>query len=69
MAGVQRITQLAVSTIAFAIWALALGSPFATLGWYKPIYGGIFLPAYTFLIPIFGPGEWPMVKKKAAGTV
>ena len=66
VAGVKRASQLAVSTVAFAVWAFALGGPFAALSWYRPIYGGLLLPAYTFLIPIFGPGQWPMAKKKAA---
>lgn len=69
VAGVKRISQLAVSTLAYAVWAFALGGPFSALAWYKPIYGGILLPAYTFLIPVFGPGQWPVGKRKAAGAV
>ena len=68
VAGVKRASQLAVSTVAFAVWAFTLGGPFTALSWYRPIYGGLLLPAYTFLIPIFGPGAWPVGKGKAAGA-
>ena len=46
------ITQTAISTGAFLVWAFALGGPFANVSWYAPVYGGILLSVYTFLIPI-----------------
>ena len=42
--------QLAISTAAFAVWVFALGGPFAQLGWYQPVYGGLLLPIFTFFI-------------------
>jgi hypothetical protein len=49
---VHRILQLAISTGAFIVWAFALGGPFTGVSWYVPVYGGILLSVYTFLIPI-----------------
>jgi hypothetical protein len=45
--------QLLISTIAFAVWVIAIGGPFVNLDWYKPLYGAILLPIVTFLIPLF----------------
>jgi len=55
--GVAKRSQLAISTVAFVVWILAIGGPFTHLGWYKPLYGGILLPMYTFLIPVFEPAK------------
>ena len=57
IAGVSNRTQLAISTVAFAVWVFSLGGPFpylmGQLGLrYHPIYGGILLPLYTFAVPI-----------------
>ncbi len=52
---VHKPLQLVISTGAFAAWAFALGGPFASLGWYTPTYGGMFLSIYTFLIPVIEP--------------
>jgi hypothetical protein len=57
IAGVSNRTQVAISTVAFAVWVFSLGGPFPYLmglvGWkYQPIYGGIILPLYTFAVPI-----------------
>ena len=49
---VSKVSQLGISTIAFIIWAFALGGPFASLGWYKPLYGGILVICYTFVVPM-----------------
>ena len=52
---VQRVTkrqQLAISTLAFAVWVISLGGPFSLLSWYSPVYGAILLPLYTFAIPV-----------------
>ena len=49
---VRKPLQLVISTGAFVVWAFALGAPFAQLTWYAPVYGGVLLSMYTFLIPI-----------------
>lgn len=49
---VHKVVQLTLSTGAFIVWAFALGGPFANVSWYAPVYGGILLSVYTFLIPI-----------------
>lgn len=52
---VQKWIQLVVSTIAFAVWVFSLGGPFAVLAWYKPIYGAVLLPLFTFAAGILEP--------------
>jgi hypothetical protein len=47
---VEDPTQLFISTLSFGVWVFALGGPFKDLGWYKPIYGGLLLPAFTFFV-------------------
>lgn len=54
--------QVAIGSVAFVIWAISLGDPFATAWstWYQPLYGSIILMLFTFLIPLFQaqkPGE------------
>jgi hypothetical protein len=53
MLKVRKIMQLAISVIAFVVWVFALGGPFALLPWYKPVYGEILLPVFTFAIALF----------------
>jgi hypothetical protein len=48
-------TQIIISTIAFAVWAFALGGPFETIGWYRPLYGSIVLVIYTLAVGIVDP--------------
>jgi hypothetical protein len=36
--------------VAFAVWAFALGGPFAGFSWYQPIIAVTLMVAYTFLI-------------------
>ena len=48
--GVQDRTQLFISTLSFAVWVFALGGPFKDLAWYKPVYGGLLLPVFTFFV-------------------
>jgi len=45
---VSKKEQLLISTLAFAVWVFSLGGPFASLSWYKPFYGSLLLPLYTF---------------------
>lgn len=47
---VRKIPQLIISTLSFAVWVFALGGPFNFLTWYKPLYGALTLPIFTFLI-------------------
>lgn len=51
--------QLAIATVAFAVWVFYLGGPFkltfADPSWYRPTYGAVLLPLYTFLIPLIEP--------------
>jgi hypothetical protein len=49
---VHKVLQLLISTVAFFVWVFAMGGPFVHLDWYNPLYGGMLLPSYTFLIPI-----------------
>lgn len=53
----QRVTsrvQLAISVGAFLVWAFAMGGPFVQLAWYRPGYGAVLLPTYTFLVALVG---------------
>jgi hypothetical protein len=50
-------TQMAVSTVSFAVWVLALGGPFATLGFYRPIYGSLVLVLYSLVVAMVSPRD------------
>lgn len=64
VASVSKKGQLAVSTIAFAVWVFSLGGPFAAYSWYSYIYGALILPLYTFGVAV-GHGKSVEEKKKA----
>lgn len=51
------IKQTTISTIAFLVWVFALGEPFSSLGFYRPIYGSILLIVYNLTIPLINPVE------------
>lgn len=51
------ITQIFISTIAFAVWVFALGDPFTTLGFYRPLYGSLLLILYTLIVALINPPE------------
>jgi len=53
VAKIRKISQLIISTLSFAVWVFALGGPFSFYQWYKPLYGAITLPIFTFLISFF----------------
>ncbi|SRR6266404_7579909 len=53
---VRKPVQLLVSTLAFCVWAFALGGPFLRLSWYKPLFGALLLPMFTFGAALIGPG-------------
>lgn len=42
----------ATSALSFAAWCFALGGPFATLSWYKPVYGSLVLILTALILPI-----------------
>ncbi len=48
-------TQVVVATIAFVVWVFALGGPFESLDFYKPLYGTVFLVIYTLAAPLINP--------------
>ncbi len=50
---VRKISQIIISTLSFGVWVFALGGPFNFYHWYKPLYGAITLPIFTFLISFF----------------
>jgi len=47
--------QLIISTVAFAVWVFALGGPFSEIPGYKPIYGAVLLPIFTFFVATITP--------------
>jgi len=51
------ITQTIISTGAFIIWVIALGGPFATLDFYRPLYGPLLLILYTLIVAVVVPRE------------
>lgn len=55
VAKIKKKLQIVISSLAFIVWVFALGGPFSGLQWYKPLYGAVLLPLYTFLIPIIDP--------------
>jgi hypothetical protein len=53
----SAITQTLISIGAFIVWVLALGGPFETLEFYRPVYGSLLLIFYTLLVAIVVPSE------------
>lgn len=41
--------QIILATVAFPVWAYALGGPFTSLSWYDPLAGSLLLMAVTFI--------------------
>lgn len=51
--GVTKPVQIAISTLAFVVWAFAYnGPPFSLLG-VDALYPTVILALYTFLVPLF----------------
>jgi hypothetical protein len=50
-------TQIIISTFSFAVWVFALGGPFATLEFYRPLYGSLMLIFYSLGIGLVTPTE------------
>jgi hypothetical protein len=51
------MTQSIISTGAFIVWVFALGGPFATLAFYRPLYGALLLVFYTLVVALINPPE------------
>lgn len=51
------ITQTIVSTLAFAVWAFALGGPFKALTFYRDQYGALLLIGFTVVAGMIIPPE------------
>lgn len=51
------ITQTIISTGAFIVWVLAIGGPFATMDFYRPVYGSLLLIFYPLLVGLVIPPE------------
>lgn len=51
------VTQIVISAIACMVWVFALGGPFATLGFYQPLYGSLLLIGYTLGVAVINPPE------------
>ncbi len=51
------LTQTSISTVAFIVWVFALGGPFATLTFYRPLYGSLILILYTLVVALIVPRE------------
>ena len=50
-------TQSAIAAGAFVVWVMALGGPFATLAFYRPLYGSLLLIAYSLAVAVINPPE------------
>ena len=60
-------TQIFISTISFAVWVFALGGPFATLGFYRPLFGSLILVLYSLVVAMISPREPVSVAPAADG--
>ena len=56
---VVRATQLAMTSLAFAVWVFATGGAFATLTWWHPWMGTIAIVMFGVLARIVGLGPLP----------
>jgi hypothetical protein len=50
-------TQIIISTISFAVWVFALGGPFATLGFYRPLFGSLILVLFSLVVAMITPRD------------
>ena len=57
------IIQTTLATGAFIVWVIALGGPFSTLSFYRPLYGSLFLILYTFIVALVIPHEGKHIMK------
>ncbi len=50
------LREAAAATLAFAVWAFALGGPFEQFAWYTPTLAAVVLSLYTLAAPLLlGP--------------
>ena len=49
-------THVAISSVAFVVWAYSMGGPFAAFNLYVPYIGSLLVLAWTFFVPIFYKG-------------
>lgn len=49
--------QVWISTGAFAVWVFALGPPFSSLAFYRPLYGSLLLLLYTLIVARLVPRD------------
>lgn len=49
---VSKISQIVISSIAFAVWLFAIGGPFVYFPWYEGWMGGALLALYTLIPPM-----------------
>lgn len=49
------VTQSLVGMGAFFVWVFAMGGPFASLSFYRPLYGSLILIFYTLLVAFIVP--------------
>jgi hypothetical protein len=61
------VKQTAITTIAFAIWVMALGEPFATLlgKESQSLFGSLLLIGYTLVVSLFVTNPDPSAPSKA----
>ncbi|BAZ71207.1 hypothetical protein ACE1AT_23735 [Pelatocladus sp. BLCC-F211] len=50
-------TQAIISTGAFIVWVIALGEPFSSFPFYRPVYGSLLLLLYTLIVALITPKE------------
>ena len=49
--------QIAVSTVAFGVWAIALGTPFDSLSFYDPRVAAAILIVWTVIVGAINPNQ------------
>lgn len=49
--------QLTILTVAFLIWVMTIGGPFAMIPGYQPFMGSVILGLFTFFAPLVYKGK------------
>ena len=49
---ISKISQIVISSVAFAVWLFAIGGPFVYFPWYEAWMGGALLALYTLIPPM-----------------
>jgi hypothetical protein len=50
-------TQIIISTVSFAVWVFALGGPFATMSFYRPVFGSLTLLFFSLVVAMITPRD------------